>query len=390
MKVAIFAAEIPAPTFIENLIETLAEAGHQIYLFGYERKKKDYPAANIHVYPTPTKLYSVIPFVLKQSLLMLFSNPALWWKTVKLCFRKNEWKLAILKLSLYLPILRHQVDKFHFQWASHPPFYSELMELLTCPIYLSLRGAHINYAPLVREGLAESYQEIFPKMTGFHAVSNAIGKEAEKYGAVPQKIHTIYSAISPGVINTYKAPKEYIGGQLRLTSIGRFHWKKGYNYAIQSLHLLRKSGVDAQYTLVAQGGLPEELRYQIRQLGLENHVKIINGLLHHLVLEKVQESHVLLLPSVEEGVANVVLEAMAVGTIVVSTDCGGMAEVIENGRSGFMVPMRKPQAMADAVINYTKLTQVQRTEMAEAAYQRILKHHTRETMLNGFEALYAE
>ncbi len=389
MKIAIFAAEIPAPTFIENFIETLSDAGHDIFIFGYVRKKKAYPASNIHVYPTPTKLYSLIPFVLKESLLMAVSNPSLWWKVVRLCFRKNDWKLAVMKLGMYLPILRHPVDKFHFQWASHPPFYTELMELLPCPIYLSLRGAHINYAPLFRKGLAESFKELFPQMTGFHAVSNAIGKEAEKYGAAPQKIHTIYSAISPEVIDTYKAPKAYKEGRINLISIGRFHWKKGYDYAIQTLNLLRKEGVDAHYTLVAQGGLPEELRYQIRQLGLDDHVEIINGLPHQEVIEKVQESHLLLLPSVEEGVANVVLEAMAVGTIVVSTDCGGMAEVIYDKMNGYLVPMRKPQAMADAVLNYTKLTQEQRKEMAEAAHNRILKHHTRETMLKGFESLYS-
>ena len=55
------------------------------------------------------------------------------------------------------------------------------------------------------------------------------------------------------------------------------------------------------------------------------------------VKELIKNADILLLSSVEEGIANVVLEAMALGTLVVSTECGGMNEVIKNNENGFLV-----------------------------------------------------
>ena len=67
------------------------------------------------------------------------------------------------------------------------------------------------------------------------------------------------------------------------------------------------------------------------------------------VIPLISESDILLLSSVEEGVPNVILEAMALGTVVVSTDCGAVREIITDGENGFLVPVRDPRAIADMV-----------------------------------------
>jgi colanic acid/amylovoran biosynthesis glycosyltransferase len=101
-----------------------------------------------------------------------------------------------------------------------------------------------------------------------------------------------------------------------------------------------------------------------------------------------KNADLLLLPSVEEGVANVVLEAMQLGTIVLSTNCGGMEEVIENGVNGFIVPIRNAEAMANSIIEISNLNQVKRSTIIENAKETIKRQHTEEKMIEDMYVLY--
>ncbi|MCB9276519.1 MAG: glycosyltransferase [Lewinellaceae bacterium] len=109
-----------------------------------------------------------------------------------------------------------------------------------------------------------------------------------------------------------------------------FSLEKGYHYALDALRFLLHKGYNIHYTIIA-GGLSEEIHYQIKYLQLEDYTSIIPGLPQTEVFKKMAEADIFLLPSVEEGIANVVLEAMVIGLPVVSSDCGGMAEVVEDG-----------------------------------------------------------
>jgi colanic acid/amylovoran biosynthesis glycosyltransferase len=101
-----------------------------------------------------------------------------------------------------------------------------------------------------------------------------------------------------------------------------------------------------------------------------------------------KKANLLLLPSVEEGIANVVLEAMSLETLVLTTDCGGMAEVIEDGVNGFAVPIRDAQAMATKIIQIAALPQVKKTEILKSAILTIKKQHSTHHMVDQMLALY--
>ena len=87
-----------------------------------------------------------------------------------------------------------------------------------------------------------------------------------------------------------------------------------------------------------------------------------------------KEADALLLPSVEEGIANVVLEAMAIGLPVVSSNCGGMSEVIVDGDNGLLVATRDPAHLADCIDELIRLIPRDREHMATKARDTIKKH----------------
>lgn len=387
LKIAIYSGEIPSTTFIENLIGGLSESGFEIYLFGKKRKKVKYNN-NVKIYATPVKSVKLLFFIFKESLLLLLKNPGLYFRTIKRVREKEKnLKVYLKNLGVLLPVLNHSPDIFHFQWAKAVEMYPELFELLKSKFALSLRGAHINYSPLNDIKLADAYRKTFPLIDGFHAVSEAIGKEALKYGAEESKIKVIHSSVIDELLK--KKYFVYDGNQtLEIISIGRFHWKKGYHYALDAVRILCDKGININYTIVAQGDIPEEIIFFIDEYKLKDKVKIIQGLEYGKLIEKLQKSHLLLLPSVEEGIANVVLEAMAVGVPVITTDCGGMNEVVTDNINGYIIPVRSPLSISDKVIDFIGTDKEFKNNIIVNARKTIQDNFSRNGQILGFSKFY--
>jgi len=291
-----------------------------------------------------------------------------------------------------LPPFLDNLDIFHIQWAKTLVQYPEFIEKLTCPIVLSLRGTHINVSPISDEGISLSYKKYFPRINGFHAVSQAITEEAEKYGADTNKITVINPAVDEKLLD-YKADKvnNLDSNILHIISIGRCHWIKGYTFVLDAISILRKEKVNFNYTIVAGGRDQENILYQIHDLRLNECVSFINDKLSHdEVLKKVSECDLFLLPSLEEGISNVVLEAMALGIPVISTDCGGMGEIIKNGKNGFLVPVRDADAMAGTIRKFIDLDKTNKINIIKNARETIIHNHLLPYQIDQFKSFYSK
>jgi colanic acid/amylovoran biosynthesis glycosyltransferase len=219
-------------------------------------------------------------------------------------------------------------------------------------------------------------------------IAFCIGREATKYGADPASIHTIYTSVKNELI------KEDISGKastatLNIITVGRFHWKKGYNYLIEALGMVKKINSDFQLRLIAGKDIPEEIVFSIHQNQLQENITILGNLSHEEVLNFMKSADVMILPSVEEGIANVVVEAMAVGTPVISSDCGGMPELVTDGVNGYLFKSRDTKELAQKIIDFQNMKQRDRNELTANARKTIEERFTRERMLDQFEKFYA-
>lgn len=387
MKIAVYSGNIPSTTFIENLIEGLSENGFEILLFGKKGKKVKYNS-NVKLFPTPGSNAGLLFFLLKESLTMLITNPKLFLKSVsKIYRRKKSFPDFLKEAGILFPVLNHQPDVFHIQWAKTIERFPELFELLKCKIALSLRGAHINYSPIADKNLAESYKKYFPEVDGFHAVSEAISIEAQKYNADKKRIKVIHTSVSKDLL--MRSSLLYNGEKkIEIISVGRFHWKKGYHYALDSLRTLADEGIDFNYTLIAQGEVPEEIIFLIDEYKFTDKVKIIQNADHDMLVKLLTESHILLLPSVEEGIANVVLEAMAAGVPVITTDCGGMNEAVKDNFNGYVTPVRTTERMSEKIKEFINSDSEKKKILVSNAKQTIKENFSREKQIQGFSDFY--
>lgn len=134
---------------------------------------------------------------------------------------------------------------------------------------------------------------------------------------------------------------------------------KGQDTAVEALRLLREDGIDGHLLLIGSAkfvasatrfdneAYVARLRAMIDSAGLEDRVSWLGE--RDDVPRLVRALDVLLLPSWEEPFGRALIEAMALGVPVVSTDVGGPPEIVEDGREGYLVPPREPHAWAGAI-----------------------------------------
>lgn len=378
--IAIYSGEIPSTTFIERLIIGLANTNTTIYLFGTQKKKIKYPK-NVSLFTYSDKFNKFL-VLLKYSILLFIFKPK-EKKQLDSIIASQEGTTIIKKLKYY-PVLYHKPDIFHLQWAKGIEDWLWVKEF-GIQYVLSLRGTHISISPIADVTLSEIYKANLHKVNGFHAVSKAILEEAKKYEPNLKKAEVIYSGLDLEKL-IYK-PKTTINSKLKILSIGRSHWLKGYHYALDACAFLKEKNVNFQYTIIGIDK-EEELIFQRDQLDLASEVTFQKSLPFPKVIEQIQEADILLLPSLEEGIANVVLEAMALGTLVISTNCGGMQEVVNDGENGFIVPVRNAKAISEALLKASKLSLLDYNAMTQKAKVVIEKQHSNEKMVDDFNAFY--
>jgi len=384
LKIAIYSGEIPSTTFIERLITAVAKKDTEVYLFGAFSKRTVYPKAIKMRGYRQQRAFKLL-YLLRYHLLLTFFKASELKRFNK--FLKSEGRDDLYSKVKYYPVLWYQPDIFHLQWAKGIAEWA-WVEDFGMQLILSLRGAHINYSPIADAELAARYKTYFPKVSGFHAVSKAIALEAQRYGAKNKAINLVYSGLpETGNLNTPLNKKNNTPWQI--ISVGRPHWKKGYSYALDACRILKNEGVAFEYRIIGGAG-DIELLYQIKDLDLQDEVALMGPQPYETVQDLMAKSDVLLLPSVEEGIANVVLEAMALGTLVLTTNCGGMEETVVDGVNGFVVPIREPEAMARKIMGIIKLNDLEKNEIIDRALKTIQEQHTEELMVEGMMHLYEQ
>lgn len=353
MKIAIFSGVIPSTTFIEHLIEGVAQR-HQVLLFGVIENKKSYSTKSIKIYKTPYSHWNNLFITLYRSCLLLLNAPKDFFKLFNEIKKIQRFYDKWIWFSKFLPIILYRPDILHIQWARDLEFYWFLKKKFQIKIIVSLRGAHINYTPIVEPRMATIYRNTFPYVDAFHAVSDAILLESQKYGAPASKIKIIHSPIQLSFFDAFTPLKKSNENIIKLISIGRFHWKKGFKYVLDAVFLLKEKGYTIQYTIIGSKEITEAISFQIHQLKLDRQVRLVGSIEQSHLQQEMKYHDILILSSVEEGIANVVLEAMAIGLPVISTNCGGMGEVVKHKETGWLVPVRDPQAIADAILDVSQ------------------------------------
>lgn len=133
-----------------------------------------------------------------------------------------------------------------------------------------------------------------------------------------------------------------------LICAGRLVPVKGHSHLLHACRLLAARRVSFRCYLLGDGPLKKQLQQQITAMGLEGTVELKGSQGQNQLAEWYRAADLTVLPSLSEGVPNVLLESVACGTPFVASDVGGIAEIADS-RHDRLVPAASPVALADAI-----------------------------------------
>ena len=208
---------------------------------------------------------------------------------------------------------------------------------------------------------------------GYIGVSDAVSNSYAKHLHI-SSFNTIGNIISIDSINeaAYKGPlPSRINNNFRIVMAGRFVPEKGYQYMVQAMEILMLEGAKFQLSIFGDGNLKSEINAEIKNRKLSEYISIMPSINKSKLYKVIQESDVLVMSSVSEGLPMIIAESMVLGTPVVATSVGGIPDLIEDGISGILVPSRNAKLLAEKIKNLLK-SDVLRKELSDNGKIRIM------------------
>lgn len=199
------------------------------------------------------------------------------------------------------------------------------------------------------------------------------------------KIDLIYYGFEFDSNFSYKTELRF--GEQQLCIVGRLTAFKGHRFAIEALRILKPDFPELKLVIVGWGELEAELKSLVKEKGLEENV-VFTGFQKN-ARDYMYSSDIILLPSISEGFGIVLAEAMSVKRPIVAFDVPSPNELLEQEKSGILVPPYNEVKYAEAIANLLRDEQ-KRKEIAEEAYATLNRDYRLDGMIAKLEAFYEQ
>ena len=296
------------------------------------------------------------------------SYPAIW----NVLRRSTQVEPLTIYQALLLAehVQRKSIRHLHAHFATVPASVARLAAAITGISYsFTAHAKDIYHESVDTHELQQKIDEAAAVVT----VSEFNIEHLEREYDVPHgRLHRVYNGLDLDHF-TFESPEQRPS---RILAVGRLVEKKGFDVLVDACHLLRQRGTEFRCDIVGTGDREAVLQTAIAKRQLAEVVQLRGPLPQREVMQALRESSVLAVPCVvgddgnRDGLPTVILEAMALGTPVVSTDVTGIPEVVRHQETGLLVPQRDPAALADALASLLR-DAPQRVRLAAEARHRM-------------------
>jgi glycosyltransferase involved in cell wall biosynthesis len=169
--------------------------------------------------------------------------------------------------------------------------------------------------------------------------------------------------------------------------VGLLKERKGHRFLFRALPRILKEFPGLSLLVVGKGALREHLEEMTRRLEIDRHVRFTG--FRDDIPRLMKAMDIVVLPSKNEGFGYVLAEAMALSKPVVASRISSIPEVVEEGRTGLLVPPGDVSALGDALLDLLRNPQ-QARRMGRAGRRRVERHFSLERMLDEVERLFEE
>ena len=388
-KVALFTGTYPDTTFLTLLARGLADSGVEVHIYGkLKGKSKKDRNLKFFTYSKRNKFYNLL-FVLKYLLLNFLFN---YTKTILLYQRlKTEPSYIIYKKSLILlPIIYHKPDIIHIQWIRSFRIFENLEGILSSKFIMSIRGTQLSISSFLYPEVRKLTLYASDKSKLIHSISDDLTQQLLKINPlIKDKIVKISPAID---LNMFSSSETFLSeGQhhpLRIITVCRLSWKKGLRYGIEALSQIHRKGISFEYVIIGEGSQREELQYLIQDFGLSDVIILKGSLNQKEIRDELFRSDVFLLPSIQEGFSNAVIEAQSMGLPCLVSDAEGLEENIEDAKTGFVFKKREVMELGLLLEKFVALPAEEYLQMKRNAVHRAKTKYDIQDQIISFKQLY--
>jgi colanic acid/amylovoran biosynthesis glycosyltransferase len=361
MKIAFMVGNFPAlsETFILNQITGLIDRGHEVDI--YAKKPRNDPSVHSDVTkyyllertyyldPPSNEIYRVIKAL--GLLTKNFSKKSAALPRILDLTGPHKYTASIQTFYQAVPFLnkeKYDIIQCHFGIIGMIGARLKAMGVLEGKVITAFHGLDLS---MTTNQAIKWYKELFEVGDLFLPISETWKKKLISLGCDEQKILVHRMGVDLDKFN-FRDRHPIERQKIKLLTVARLIEKKGVEYGIRAVAKILKEGKNVEYNIIGDGDLREELEQLIRELNASDNIKILGWREQKGVISLMEESDLFLAPSVtakngdSEGIPVVLMEALAMGLPVLSTLHSGIPELVEDGKTGFLVPERDVDALA--------------------------------------------
>ncbi|MEA5502354.1 glycosyltransferase [Halotia wernerae UHCC 0503] len=367
MRIAFIVGGFPvlSETFIINHITGLIDRGHEVDIYGDppDDSSKVHPdvetyqlLARTHYPPKISKNYfwrvlKGIGLIIKN----FHKSPLVILRSLNF-FKYGKRIFSLRLLYSVMRLLEAQTyDIIHCQFGTFALEGMILRDIgaLKGKLITTFRGYDISL--FVQERGEHIYDSLFAKGDFFLANCEFFKKKAIKLGCNAKKIVVHGSGIDSSRF-PFQVRHIHPDGKIRIATTGRLIEKKGIEYGIRAVAKVSQIYQNIEYNIIGDGYLQESLQQLIQSLNLTDKVRLLGWKNQPELIEILDKSDIFMAPSVtavngnQDAPVNTLKEAMIMGLPVIATLHGGIPELVKDGISGFLVPERDSDAIAEKLI----------------------------------------
>lgn len=389
MRIGLVLSSVPgySETFFRNKIKFLREEGFEIKLFVDGGQKVFEHCLVVEGFSNQgTKKQRLL------GLLILVSRSL--WHPLKLAklWQLNKadgftFKQNVLSLMGSAHIVGHSLDWLHFGFATMAVNCENVARVIGAKMAVSIRGFDVCIYPLKHPKV---YDLLWKRIDKLHYISDDLLKVAIELG-FNEKIQS--QKITPAIdidlfSKTDLTNEKSSNGKISILTIARLNWKKGLDYTLEALKIIKDAGILFEYHIIGDGPEYEHLVFARHQLGLQNEVVFLGKLDPKEIKEMLALTDIYLQYSIQEGFCNAVLEAQAMGCLCVVSDAEGLSENVLNKITGFLVEKRNPKLLAERILEVLQMNIEDKQKMGKNAMERVSKEFNLEIQKQQFIEFY--
>jgi glycosyltransferase involved in cell wall biosynthesis len=287
--------------------------------------------------------------------------------------------VAFLRLTAYLARIRPQILHTHLV---HADAYGLLAGTAArVPLRFSTKHGFNEFREAPYFGVAD---RAFASLAHVHiAISRGLARYLEEVeGFDGGSFEIVHYGIEPD-----GGPRPYEGGVPRLLCVGRLIPIKGHIVLLRAFAQARQRVPELQLDIAGRGPLEPALRALAKEYGVDDAVHFLGYVAP--VQRAIEDCAAVVVPSMGEGFGMVALEAMERARPVLAAEIGGLGELVEDGVTGYLVPVGEAELLADAIVRLAS-DLPRAAEMGAAGRKRALERFLQERCTDRTELLYRQ